>query len=360
MDISLPTAEKPTQELLADTGDVAPDDSDSDSDEEEDIGNSTILNPAGYSQEDTGEIPSRILADCFHVIDRVCRTISRKHSALHKFSAAFSETLLVPAKDDRAAVESVLKKKGETWDKIKSKSPTWLWKRVHRFVPQKDILYLLLKELFESWAPIKCVVIGQKLFTVETHKKAQSVLVEVQKGWISDPTFMSVYMKVGIDKDRLNLYHCIRGTNSVEGAVHNPIRCNFAALHASPALADALIADFCHCHNVDCGSVNKYGVQYGGHYDPWLDHEILKLREDIPWSSKPASQLMIADTDPLDFGPTVEQFGITSIPPDIHMKCNFMRPDPDGQTSIHTTSLYYKTSSFKASWRLEGCVCIAC
>ena len=61
---------------------------------------------------------------------------------------------------------------------------------------------------------------------------------------------MSVYMKIGVDRDGLNLYHCIRGTNSVEGAVHNPIRRNFAALHASPALADALIADFRHRHNV--------------------------------------------------------------------------------------------------------------
>lgn len=50
----------------------------------------------------------------------------------------------------------------------------------------------------------------------------------------------------------------------MEGSVHNPTRQNFAALYASPALADALIADFHHCHNVDCGSAHKDGVQYAG------------------------------------------------------------------------------------------------
>ena len=178
--IGIATVLKPTQDLLADTGEL-PDNhalSDSDSDEEDmecDTGDVIVQNLAGYSQEQTGNIPSRILADCFHVMDRVHKTISRKHTALRKFAAAFSDTLLVPDKDDREAVEAVLKKKGETWEKMKSKSSAWLWKRVHCFIPQQDVLYILLKELFESWAPVKCVVTGQKLFNDETHRKAQSI-----------------------------------------------------------------------------------------------------------------------------------------------------------------------------------------
>lgn len=215
--IGLATVLKLTQDLLADIGD-APDNSishhlgDSDSEEEDmecDAGDVIVQNQAGYSQEQTGNLPSHILADCFHVMDRVHKTISCKHIALCKFAAAFSDTLVVPDKDDRDSVEAVLKKKGETWEKMKSRSPAWLWKRVCCFIPQQDLLYVLLKELFESWAPVKCVVTGQKLFNDETHRKAQSILVEVQKGWTSDPTFMSVYMKEGIDKYGLNLYHCI-------------------------------------------------------------------------------------------------------------------------------------------------------
>lgn len=110
-----------------------------------------------------------------------------------------------------------------TWSFVKSKSPGWLWKRVQRFIPNKDVLYVVLKGLFESWAPVVCKTTGQKLLTLESHQKAQSTLLEVRKGWISDPVGISVYQLEGVDKYGLNLYHCIRGTNSVEGSVNECI-----------------------------------------------------------------------------------------------------------------------------------------
>ena len=185
------------------------------------------------------------------------------------------------------------------------------------------MLYLVLKELFESWSSVICKVTGQKLFTLESHKKAQSILLEVRKEWIFDPAGISVYHLAGVDKYGLNLYHSIRGTNSVKELVHNPICQNFSSMNASPELADALIADFQHHHNVNCGSIHEHHVKYTGHYDPWLDHDICKLREDIAWSSQHANQHTIIDTDPLDFAPTSEQFGITKIPPETKLLCNF-------------------------------------
>jgi hypothetical protein len=106
-------------------------------------------------------------------------------------------------------------------------------------------------------------------------------LLEVQKGWILDSSFISIYIKERVDKHGLFLYHYIYGTNSVEGAVHNPIRYNFAVLNASPELADSLIADFCHHHNIDCGSLHKHGKPYTKHYNPWLYYDMCKFREDI-------------------------------------------------------------------------------
>ncbi len=201
----------------------------------------------------------------------------------------------------------------------------------------------MLKELFESWANVVCKVTGQKLFTMESHQKSQSILLEVKKGWISDPIGISVYHLEGVDKYGLNIYHCIRGTNSVEGSVHNPIQRSFASMNASPELADALIADFQHRHNVDCGSIHKYHMKYDGHYDPWLDHEISKLREDVLWSSKHTNQCTVIDTDPLDFAPTSEQFGITIIPPETKIHCNFQGPciDPlQAKPPVYSTTLH--------------------
>src|ERR1700683_4776665 len=52
--------------------------------------------------------------------------------------------------------------------------------------------------------------------------KAKGVLHDVWKGWISDPAGIPLYTIRFHDKHGLPVYHCIQGTNSVEGAVHNP------------------------------------------------------------------------------------------------------------------------------------------
>ena len=150
-----------------------------------------------------------------------------------------------------------------------------------------------------------------------------------------------MYTIKGIDKKGLKLYHCIRGTNSVEGAIHNPIRRNFSSLNASPELADALISDFRHRHNTDCGTMNKTGKPYRGHYDPWLDHEIYELRANIAWRQMPATLpwCIIQETDPMAFVQTQEQFGITCIPPIIWIANDFLGPEIS-LDSVSVTSNY--------------------
>ena len=50
---------------------------------------------SGFTQSPNDILPSHILADVFHEIDKVCRTISKKHTLCRKFATAFSDTLLV-------------------------------------------------------------------------------------------------------------------------------------------------------------------------------------------------------------------------------------------------------------------------
>ena len=227
--------------------------------------------------------------------------------------------MLIPDKGDKKAMELVLAKKNLTWGKVKSKSPDWLWKRVRRYIPDKDKLYPIVKEFFNCWGPVKCSLTGYTLFSAESWKKANRVLHDIKMGWISDPSDIPLYTLEGRDANGLPIYHCIRGTNSVEGSVHNPIKRNFASLNASPELADALLADFRHRHNCNVGSTHKLGNPYSGHYDPWIDHDILQLRSDIRWKTHTlktitASGRALQDTDPLSFCKTEEQFGITQIP----------------------------------------------
>jgi hypothetical protein len=114
-------------------------------------------------------------------------------------------------------------------------------------------------------------------------------------------------------------------------------------LNASPELADALIADFRHRHNMDTGSFHKGGIKYAGHYDPWLDHEISKLRADIAWTVSPivSPSRLFQDTDPLDFSPTTERFGITVIPPITRIANEFFaHPNMNTQIDFASNKLW--------------------
>src|ERR1700733_4840248 len=52
------------------------------------------------------------------------------------------------------------------------------------------------------------------------------------------------------DKNNLNLYHCIRGTNNVEGGIHQNIAKRFGSYNALPCFAINLLRDYCLHHNL--------------------------------------------------------------------------------------------------------------
>jgi hypothetical protein len=138
-------------------------------------------------------------------------TISRRHSLRIRFQQAFWNTLLIPDEIDKKNIIAVLPKMNTTWEKMLAVNPDWLWVRCWCYAPSKDVLYRLLKELFECWGPVKCSKTGQPLFDKETWKKAKAVLHDVQLGWLSDPDDVPLYQEKGHDGYGLQKYHCIRG-----------------------------------------------------------------------------------------------------------------------------------------------------
>ena len=324
--------ERPSEDVLRDSKSVSDEEgSASDADENENENQSFAAQPEGHSQLSVTNIHhTRILADAFHEIDKVCRFISKKHTHHVAFAKAFSNTMFITDKTDRLRMEAyLLRNNMPSFDRMRIEKPDWLWKRVRRYIPDKDTLFELLDELFKLWGPIKCTTTGQTLFSSDTWKKSQGVLHDVRMGWLSDPIGIPLYTIRFTDKHGLLVYHCIRGTNSVEGAVHNPIRRNFAALNASVELADSAVADFRHRHNSDVGTLHKTGKEYLGHYDPWLEHEISEKCADIPWAKPPFTSVLSAySIDPFAFPPTREQFGITCIPGINRLEFDFSGPAP--------------------------------
>ena len=90
----------------------------SDSEDEEMVDHYTEENSEYIQPSIASSMPSRILGDVFHEMDKLERTISVKHSLLKHFKRAFSDTMLVPDKRDKQNVLAYLAKKGLKWDEV--------------------------------------------------------------------------------------------------------------------------------------------------------------------------------------------------------------------------------------------------
>lgn len=251
-----------------------------------------LLSPAPASHKDLliqpstsrGPLSSRLFDDIFHVQNRLLRTLSKTHSAFKAFARAFSEVLLVPDKSDEDAVKAIFAKKNIPWKlACKSKSDA-IHKRVRRYCPPPAILVSDLQILFSSWAGVKCTSNpkGKKLFSSESHKEAEGILRVAHLGLISDPPGISLYHKIGIDRDGLPLYRCVRGTNSIEGGIHMPLRRTFGSLQASPEFGDTLLCNIRHRHNT---TVSLSHVMFRNSIlILWLGWPLQPNRQTISWS----------------------------------------------------------------------------
>lgn len=227
---------------------------------------------------------SGIAEDVWHVMDRVSREIPIKHSLRKAFTFAFSNTIFALDEDDYKLVCQTLQArpadKRKTWDEMRRYHPDWLWRRVRRFVPEKNYLEVVLREFFQCWGKLQCSKTGLPLFNKTAWKRSEGVLESVSNGWVSDPPGISLYVRQGTDAEGLPLYRCLRGTNSIEGGVHMQLMRTFGSLNASVEGADCLLADFRHRHNVNvCKLTDAF------HKTNSPQGRILELHwENISWS----------------------------------------------------------------------------
>ena len=111
-----------------------------------------------------------------------------------------------------------------------------------------------------TFGALKDVATQQPLFTRQSWKEAENFLALIGSGYLSDPPGISLYQVRRKDKHGLNVYRCLRGTNSLEGGVHQNLNRRFGASNASVRLTVALMTEYKTRHNLDVRqkSVLKY------------------------------------------------------------------------------------------------------
>ncbi|KAJ7145231.1 hypothetical protein C8R46DRAFT_1045557 [Mycena filopes] len=279
--------------------------------------NHPIIQPA------TGVIPTRTLQDAWHEMNRLNEPIKRRRHSLGKnFVRWLRDAIFVPDKIDKARVEAVLKKGGITWNQGIRSKPDWIWERVRRYIPPPDQLEPILKKLFTTHADLECAKRKIRLFDEKCRKAADAMLEDVRKGWVSDPAGLGIFNRLRTDRNGLPVWHSIRGTNTVEGGVHMPLKRHFKSLGASVEMSVMLLSDFSYCKNVEIqsGSLHRDGIVYDGHYDPWIEDDIDILYQSLPFDAPRRTRPGYVNVSL--FKPTHESIIVTALPEALRVKFN--------------------------------------
>ena len=205
----------------------------------------TLMSEQQYTQSHN----PRILKDIFHLMDMI--KVPKKHVLAKEFKRRFRDAIFVANSEDRDRIERHLRTIGCSWDYMLTKNPAWILRRCRRTVPQPEDLYPVVQNLFAEYAPLECSITKKPLFDHETWKQARNVLKAIRMGEVSDPPEIPLYFEMGVDKNNLPMYRCSRGTNSLEGGVHQNIIRKFGSFGAGPHMTDCMLADYRLRHNID-------------------------------------------------------------------------------------------------------------
>jgi hypothetical protein len=172
--------------------------------------------------------------------------LPKKHSAFKAFAHDFSEMIFIRDRSDELAVRAILEKNGVSWEYAKHAKSAALNRRIRRYIPSREVLLKRLQKLFAAYADMECSTKTTRgsFFSDEAKEMVKNLLETVRKGYLSDPAGISLYYLMGKDRDGLNLYRTVRGTNSIEGGFHMTVRRIFGSLRASPELAECLLINW--------------------------------------------------------------------------------------------------------------------
>ena len=194
-------------------------------------------------------LPSRVLGDIVHVMRQL--TISSSHGLRRPFARALRDAFFDYDLEDKAMVTTFLEEKNLTFEKMLQQHSAWIKRRVKRFVPPPEELFERVHRVFSAYGPRKDARPNSKpLFGKETWNVAMNILENIRRGFYSDPPGIPLYHTQGKDKYDLMCYRCIRGTNGVEGGVHQNVIRGFGAFNAGPDFAVELLRDYALHHNL--------------------------------------------------------------------------------------------------------------
>jgi 3'-5' exonuclease len=191
------------------------------------------------------EIVSRVLKDPFHIFNMFY--ISATHGLRVDFAQALRDALFIPDPEDVGRINAWgrLQDPPTSFEELRKYRARWVWQRCKRVIPPVEQLYPAVRQVFQTWGPLKDAESGTPLFNKAAWKTAKQILDLVTNGFVSDPPGVALYSLIGIGKDTgLPIYRCFRGTTATEGGVHTHLRSHLPSSGTSIRHALACLKDF--------------------------------------------------------------------------------------------------------------------
>lgn len=121
---------------------------------------------------------------------------------------------------------------GISFEEKLSSDPRWIFLRTRRHVPKPSILLPLMENLINTFTKtdqsglslfVDPVTLAP-LFNPKSVKEFKELLPHVKHGCLSDPKNIPLYYEKKIcSHSGLMIYRCVRGTSSLEGAIHQKV-----------------------------------------------------------------------------------------------------------------------------------------
>jgi hypothetical protein len=253
--------------------------------------------------------PTRVKLDPFHWFQRL--EIPKKHAFQHLFWQSLRDAVFMHHPRDVEKVESVLRSKGLSFKEQYERNPSWILKRVRRKIPPPELLEKRIDAVVDRFKDDKYKDPSTKkpLLSKEALASIKDQMDHVKKGCLSDIEGFSLYYIKGYDSEKLPLYRCIRGTNDLEGGVHQKLREKFRYWGIGLDYADVVLAFLRHRHNVRASARHRKGFRFVGHYRYDYIDLVQRLAKEAGFDEYPWWR------NTSDCPVTEERFGIVPIVP---------------------------------------------
>ena len=196
------------------------------------------------------------------IVCRISRTLKKSHGAFRPFMAQFRDCFMMLYKTDVDAVIEYLRVKKQLSEaEIAYQRKYYNWKffvkNCRRKIPEAHELLKRFDKLVEVYSKVKDARTEEPLFRPDTLKELKKLRSHIEKGCLSDPPGVPLYVFKGWNTLGLKVYRCLRGTNSLEG-YHRHYRRVRRVFHSclSPAFAHLKLRWYNYRWNMDRGISN--------------------------------------------------------------------------------------------------------